>query len=350
MECFAGAFMKFKYLAGLFLALSFNTGFAATAEIMANDYQGIYEAFTRGAAGDINAALKNNQGFNHKADGDSIRSSAAGLALRTAVIGLGFDDLKTVVETNHAFFETSLGMSLLYGWLLNQFKDPITPYYIGHYFSFDKLLQGMTATQPDKKFFTQNFTRGLPAVEGDRWAFYDHMLYLPYAIAQVRLTAPAAVAAPSVDRIIADARRSAVEAQEEAQMIDVIKRTKVEGARHQADAVAAAAAQQQREAHQKAVDYAIITAPDYMDYATNLVQYPAKVGNPTFQQFKKIMVRYANLIPEQAEAIRKLKALKDNQDLHGESGKFSPDGGYKYQDRRADIDAVLTALKDKLRP
>ena len=211
--------MKYRYIAELLVALSFNSGFAADVEITANDYQEIYEAFTRRSAADINTALKNNQDFNHKADGDSIRSSAAGLALRTAVIGLGVDDLKTVVEANHAFFKTSLGVSLLHGWALNQFQDAVTPCYIGTYFSFDKMLQGLAegiADAQTRTFLKSAFTRGLAAVEADRWAYYDHMLYLPYAIGQVRQVTPAAAPLPSVDAVIADARRSSAEARAEA--------------------------------------------------------------------------------------------------------------------------------------
>jgi hypothetical protein len=213
--------MKYKYIVGLLVALSFNSGFAA--EVATDNYQEIYEAFTRGGAANINAALKNNPNFNHNADADTIRSSATGLALRTAVIGLGFAELQTLVEANeanHTFFKTSLGMSLLYGWVLNQFADAVTPYYIGRYFSFDKMFQGL-ANRADvdanvKTFLQSAFTRGLAAVEADRWAFYGHMLYLPYAIEKVRATVPVAPAAPTMDAIIAGARRSADEARTEA--------------------------------------------------------------------------------------------------------------------------------------
>jgi hypothetical protein len=221
--------MKFRYLVGLLVALNFNNGFAADAEIAAGNYQGAYEAFTQRSAAGINAALQHNQDFNHNNDRDASRRSAAGLALRTAVIGLGFDDLKTVVETNHAFFKTSLGVSLLQGWALNKFDKPVTPYYIGYYFSFDKMFQGLATrvgTIADlgataKTFFQSAFTRGLAAVEADRRGFYDHMIYLPYAIGQVRAAVPAIDGAgvaplPSMEMVIANAKRSAMEARTEA--------------------------------------------------------------------------------------------------------------------------------------
>ncbi len=207
--------MKYKYVVGLLVALSFNSGFAMDAVIGPDRYQEIYSAFHRGGAANINAALKNNEGFNHNNDVDTIRRSAAGLALRIAVISLNAPGLQTVVEANHEFFKTSLGISLVYGWALNHFKDAITPYYIGHYFSFDKMFQGL-ADRVDgdnvKTFLKSTFTRGLRAVEDDRWAFYDHMLYLPYAMEKVKLASPVGADAPLVDMVIANARRSRAEA------------------------------------------------------------------------------------------------------------------------------------------
>jgi hypothetical protein len=134
--------MKYKYIVALFVALSLNNAFAADEE----PYQGVYETLTSkklNASQRINGALANNQTFNHKDDKDIIRRSQTGLALRKAVIGLDAADLQAVVETNHEFFKTSLGISLVYGWTLNKFKEPVTPYYIGYYFSFDKLFQGL---------------------------------------------------------------------------------------------------------------------------------------------------------------------------------------------------------------
>jgi hypothetical protein len=162
--------MKYKYIVGLLVALSLNNAFAAD-EITAGDYQEIYLAFKCGGTREINAALANNQTFNHKDDTDIIRSSQTGLALRKAVIGLSAADLQAVVETNHDFFKTSLGISLVYGWTLNQFKEPVTPYYIGHYFSFDKLFQGLAGKMDDNNvvtFLRSAFTRGLSAVDADR--------------------------------------------------------------------------------------------------------------------------------------------------------------------------------------
>ena len=185
--------MKYKYIVGLLVALSFSNAFGADVEepIAHGDYQAMYEAFRCSSVKDINTALQNNQTFNHKDDTDIIRSSQTGLALRKAVIGLETDQLQEVVEENPEFFKTSLGVSLVYGWTLNQFKEPVTPYYIGYFFSFDKLFQGLASKIVDSQvrtFLKSAFTLGLSAVEADRWAFYDHMLYLPYAIEQAKIT------------------------------------------------------------------------------------------------------------------------------------------------------------------
>ena len=204
--------MNSKCVLGVLVFASLSNIFSALGctSIPADEYQRIYAAFTRGGAISITAALENNQNFNHNNDENKVRSSATGFALRTTVIGLSFEDLKKVVEANLGFFtETSLGVSLVYGWTLNQFKEPVTPYYLGHYFSFNKMFQSMADTCGGadvnvKTFLKSVFTLGLKAVEDDRWAFYDHMLYLPYTIEQVRLTAPVGGAAPSLDMIIAD--------------------------------------------------------------------------------------------------------------------------------------------------
>ena len=217
--------MKYKYIAGLLVALSFNSGFAAVADADEGNYQQIYDALRAGGHTGINAALKNNQDFNYRNDVAHIaRSCEAGRILRTNVIGLPFAKFKDVVETNHEFFKTSLGVSLVYGWTLKWFSDVIPPCNIGYSFSFKKLFKGMVDRGNGdvnvKTFLESAFTRGLVAVENDRRAFYSHMLYLPSVIEQVR----AAMVAPddggvepllSMD-IVTVTWRSTLEAQTEA--------------------------------------------------------------------------------------------------------------------------------------
>jgi hypothetical protein len=215
--------MKYKYIVGLLVALSLNNAFAAEAEepIAADDYQNIYHAFRCGGVKEINTALASNKTFNHKDDTDIIRSSQTGLALRKAVIGLNAADLQAVVENNHEFFKTSLGVSLVYGWTLNQFKEPITPYYIGYYFSFDRLFLGMASKMANAQvstFLKRTFTLGLRAVEDDRWAFYDHMLYLPYAIEQVGIAGHSDL---SIDDVIRMSRRTKEDAKAEKQALTI---------------------------------------------------------------------------------------------------------------------------------
>ena len=170
----------------------------------------------------LDTTLNGHEDFNHKSDKDICRSSSMGFALRKTVFGLAVSDFQTVVGRHEAFFRTSLGMSLIHGWMLSHFPEPepITPYYIGNYFSFDKFLQGMACSMAsDAKsmdmviygsrcslaehrgrrignariasgnalvdFLKTACDKGVAAVEVDRWKYYDHMLYLPYAIEQV---------------------------------------------------------------------------------------------------------------------------------------------------------------------
>ena len=210
--------MKYKYIVGILVALSFNNAFGADADETINhgDYQEMYLAFSHGGCKEINAALANNPTFNNKEDVDDILLSCqTGFALRKAVIGLSAPDLQAVVERNHEFFKTSLGVSLVYGWTLRTLNSTTTPYYIDECFSFDKLFQGMADKINDSQvstFLKSTFTLGLRAVDADRWAFYDHMLYLPYAIEQMGISGPSAL---SIDEVLKMSHRTKAEAKSE---------------------------------------------------------------------------------------------------------------------------------------
>ncbi len=225
--------MKYKYIVGLLVALNFNNMFASDVEDA--KYARTYAALTSGAGtavANVNAALAGNENFNHDLDINIARGCSAGFELRKAVIGLSPQHLKDVVNAHGAFFQTSLGMSLVYGWALNKCDKVVTPYYIGRYFSFDKLFQGLAEKvgasygSQTKTLLSKTFKSGLTAVEVTeeaRWAFYHHLMYLPYAIEQVRAAAPLAavsllapVVPPSMDALIAGARRTKAEAVAEA--------------------------------------------------------------------------------------------------------------------------------------
>ena len=109
---------------------------------------------------------------------------------RQEVIGFDFPQHRKHVESNQEFYKTAFGVSLLYGWLLNQFENIITPFYVGAYFSFNTLFQdlaGNLSNATREIFFKSRFAMGLAAVEEDRFAFlFDGIIPLHYAISQVR--------------------------------------------------------------------------------------------------------------------------------------------------------------------
>ena len=125
--------------------------------------------------------------FNHKKDNDVIRSSQSGLLTRKAFIKLSDADFVKVVEDSLPFFSHSFDFSLIHGWMLNKFKDSTTPYYTGTYFSFDKFFFGMIGKMPLalQNIIKKAWCSARKDVEVNRWDYYDHMLYLPYAIDQV---------------------------------------------------------------------------------------------------------------------------------------------------------------------
>ena len=131
--------------------------------------------------------FKGSPGFNHKNDKDIIRSSQSGLLTRKAFIKLSDADFVKVVGSSLPFFSRPFGFSLIHGWMLNKFKDSTTPYYIGTYFSFDKFFFGMIGKMPPaaKNIIKRAWFSARKNVETNRWEYYDHMLYLPYAIDQV---------------------------------------------------------------------------------------------------------------------------------------------------------------------
>ena len=169
--------MKYKYIVGLFVALSLNNAFAAD-EL----YQGVYETLTSErltASQRISGALDENQTYDNKKDGNLCRSILAGFQLRKAVFELKATELQTIVEANNAFFKTSLGMSLVYGWTLQHFAAPELPYYIVGNFSFVQhfnLITEKFTNEETKIFLKSAFAAGLAAVNADQdtlWEFYS---------------------------------------------------------------------------------------------------------------------------------------------------------------------------------
>lgn len=147
----------------------------------------------------INRALKvGGQNFdNTKAEGTAtnvegiVTSILTRLYFEKSIIKLDYKDLASVVETNNEFFQTSMGVGLLYGWTLNKYKDHETPYYVGKFFSYHDHFQGLVSTSElsdvEKIFLKSRFNLGLKAVEADRWGFYfNSQLWVHSAIERVR--------------------------------------------------------------------------------------------------------------------------------------------------------------------
>jgi hypothetical protein len=179
--------MKYKYIVGLLVALILNNAFAADME---ERYQGVYETLTSKltASQRISGALDDNQTYDNKKDTNLCRSILAGFQLRKAVFSLDATELETIVKANNAFFKTSLGMSLVYGWTLQHFAAPEIRYYpqlryyiVGN-FSFGQhfnLIADKFPTEQTKTFLKITFTNGLAAVDDDedtKWEFYSNAI------------------------------------------------------------------------------------------------------------------------------------------------------------------------------
>jgi hypothetical protein len=171
--------MKYKYIVGLLVALSLNNAFAAGMEERYQDVYGALRTTTASPTDRINAALENNEDYDNKKDSVLWRSILAGFELRKTVFELNATELETIVKAHNAFFKTSLGMSLIYGWTLKHFAAPELPYYIVGTFSFGKhfnLIADRFTNGQTRDFLKSAFTRGLEAVNADQdtlWEFYS---------------------------------------------------------------------------------------------------------------------------------------------------------------------------------
>ena len=182
----------------------------------ATDYAQAYTKLAAVEAGTGNTvealkAIFSTGDFNHKNDTDVIRSSMSGLYARKAFIKLSDADFVDVVNNRLPFFSKLFGFSLIHGWMLNKFKDPTIPCYIDKYFSFDKFFSGMAMKMPAdvQNIVMRVWQRARDNIINDakRWDYYDHMLYLPYAIEQANTGAKNATA-PDMDLVIQNATRS----------------------------------------------------------------------------------------------------------------------------------------------
>ncbi len=154
--------MKYKYAMALIVSLNLGTIFSATiigdfTETVSTDERRYQIAQKRWAA-------KANERFAYgiaksdeersnaleKYTTDVLQEEAALRELRINVISMDYAALKTEINDNSEFYKTDIGISFLYGWILNQFKlndsdtdtakkEIVTPFYVGKYFSFGSM-------------------------------------------------------------------------------------------------------------------------------------------------------------------------------------------------------------------
>ncbi len=128
-----------------------------------------------------------------------LQEEAALRELRIHIISMNDKDLDTEITQNSVLYNTSIGISFLYGWMLNQFKgETVTPFYVGKYFNFgsmfgaylDKLEENAkTLLSPIFEAWVKKL-EDLSDEEKQRTKFdflFDGIIPLHYAIEQARM-------------------------------------------------------------------------------------------------------------------------------------------------------------------
>ena len=215
--------MKYKYAMALIVSLNLGTIFSATiigdfTETVSADERRYQIAQKRWAA-------KANERFAYgiaksdeersnaleKYTTDVLQEEAALREFRINVISMDYAALKTEINDNSEFYKTDIGISFLYGWILNQFKlndsdtdttkkEIVTPFYVGKYFSFgsmfgaylDKLEENAkTLLSPIFETWVKNLEIQ-PDEEKQKTKFdflFDGIIPLHYAIEQAQKNA-----------------------------------------------------------------------------------------------------------------------------------------------------------------
>ena len=215
--------MKYKYAMALIVSLNLGTIFSATiigdfTETVSADERRYQIAQKRWAAKanervayGIAKSDEERSNALEKYTTDVLQEEAALREFRINVISMDYAALKTEINDNSEFYKTDIGISFLYGWILNQFKlndsdtdttkkEIVTPFYVGKYFSFgsmfgaylDKLEENAkTLLSPIFETWVKNLEIQ-PDEEKQKTKFdflFDGIIPLHYAIEQAQKNA-----------------------------------------------------------------------------------------------------------------------------------------------------------------
>lgn len=121
------------------------------------------------------------------------------LYTRKAFIKLSTKQFVDVVVNCQDYFKTQFGFSLIHGWMLNRLDEVITPYYVGKFFSFKKMFEGMMEKFSSNRHYSTVigtirhcvFFEAMKNIQEDRWSYYfDCALWLHSAIDHVKTENP----------------------------------------------------------------------------------------------------------------------------------------------------------------
>jgi hypothetical protein len=114
--------------------------------------------------------------------------SSVAVAARAEFIKLTPRQLGQILQAREfdALFVTPYGFSLIHGWMLNKFTPHDLLFYINQNFSFSKYIRNLIAVMPVgvQANISEKWGSARRAIEANRWAYYQHMQYIPAAIAQ----------------------------------------------------------------------------------------------------------------------------------------------------------------------
>ncbi len=132
---------------------------------------------------------------------------------RIAFIRLADDQLsRLLVDSKYnEFLSSALGFSFIHGWILARSEAVITPYYVGKYFSYEKMYQGLIAQVESgniKTRFNDLLCDGIVSINAanevrELGYFFDYVIPLHYAIEKAKeapVTSSVTTAAPTIQK------------------------------------------------------------------------------------------------------------------------------------------------------